>query len=154
MPLNESKFNGKLRPGHVVWVHRNNKLIKCVPEQLRKASPFEKQIEALHGPVQIPWTITVIATSGGRQTYIDATQEIPIDKQWQEAETNNGGEPPEELRVSEVRIRKKKKPRRRKDSINPGELVMEIETQRGKRAAEDAGIEEGYPEASSSRRVS
>ena len=146
--------NGELRPGHVVWVHRNNRLIKCVPEQLRKASPFERQIETLQGPVQIPWTITAIATSGGRQTYIDATQEIPTDEQWQEAETSNGGEPPEELRVSEVRMREKGKPRRRRDSLNPSDLDVEMETHRAKRAAEEAGVEGSHPEASSSRRVS
>jgi hypothetical protein len=60
--------DGILRPGSVVWVHRGGRLLRCAPEQLRKASPHEQQIEELHGPVELPWTITTLATDPSRRT--------------------------------------------------------------------------------------
>ena len=48
-------------------------------------------------------------------------------EQWQEAETGNGEEPPEELRVSEVRMRKKGKPSKRRDSILPEGVDVQME---------------------------
>ena len=77
--------NQELRPGTIVWIHRGGRLLRAVPEQLRKASPYELQLEELRGPVELPWTITALATDPGRRTYIDISHEQPTDEQWEEA---------------------------------------------------------------------
>ena len=83
--------DGKLRPGSCVWLHRGGRLIKAAPEQLRPASSREVAIEQLKGPVEIPWTITSLATHPHRKTYQDITQDIPTDMQWEEAANHPTG---------------------------------------------------------------
>ena len=112
-----------------------------LPHQLEKAYPFEKQLEALQGPIHIPWTITAIATGGGRQTYIDAATGA---LQMSNGKTGDGEEPPENLRVSEVRIRmrEKGKPRRRRDAITPEGVDVEVARQRGKEPLKQQALKE------------
>lgn len=113
---------GELRPGHIVWLHRNGRLIKTVPEQLRKASPYEQQVESLAGPIELPWTITALATHQDRATYQDVTKEIPSDAQWEEA-TEEHEDPTETVPTRRMR--------------HKGFSPMEIEPARGfKRDAE------------------
>ncbi|CAE7426607.1 unnamed protein product [Symbiodinium pilosum] len=76
---------GRLRPGSCVWLHRAGRLIKAAPEQLRAATDRERAIEELKGPVEIPWTITSLASHPHKKTYDDITSEIPDDMQWDEA---------------------------------------------------------------------
>ena len=76
---------GKLRPGSRVWLHRGGRLIKAAPEQLRAASERERAIEELKGPVEIPWTITSLATHPQRKTYEDVSKDLPTDMDWEEA---------------------------------------------------------------------
>ena len=77
--------NGQLRPGSCVWLHRGGRLIKAAPEQLRGASDRERAMEELKGPVEIPWTISSLATHPNRRTYIDISHDKPTDDQFQEA---------------------------------------------------------------------
>lgn len=86
---------GELRPGHVVWLYRNGRLIQAIPEQLRKASPYEQQIEALSGPVQLPLTITSLTTHKEKAAYKDISKEIPSDAQWGEAINEEDADPQE-----------------------------------------------------------
>ena len=76
---------GEWRPGSIVWLHRGGRLLKASPEQLRKASPFEIQVESLKGPVELPWTITSLATDSKRRTFIDVSVEVPSVQQWEAA---------------------------------------------------------------------
>ena len=76
---------GKLRPGSCVWLHRAGRLIKAAPEQLRAATDRERAIEELKGPVEIPWTITSLATQPHKKTYDNITGDLPDDMQWEEA---------------------------------------------------------------------
>ena len=77
---------GNLRPGSIVWLHKAGRLLRAAPEQLQLASPYEQQIEALKGPVELPWTITTIATDPKRRTFVDISQEKPTELQWEQAE--------------------------------------------------------------------
>ena len=77
--------SGQLRPGSCVWLHRGGRLLKAAPEQLRAASTREQAFEELKGPVEIPWTITSLATHPNRRTYTDISQDIPTDMDWEEA---------------------------------------------------------------------
>ena len=80
-----SDEDGKLRPGSCVWLHRAGRLIKAAPEQLRSASERERAIEELRGPVEIPWTITSLASHPHTKTFDDISKDIPSDLEWEQA---------------------------------------------------------------------
>ena len=67
-----------------MWIHRAGRLLKAAPEQLRKATPVQEDIEELQGRVELLWTITTLATDPRRRTYIDIFEETP-DDEWEEA---------------------------------------------------------------------
>ena len=77
--------DGKLRPGSCVWLHRAGRLIKASPEQLRSASSREHAIEELRGPVEIPWTITSLASHPHTRTFDDVSKDVPTDMEWEQA---------------------------------------------------------------------
>ena len=81
---------GELRPGSIVWLHKAGRLLKAAPEQLRHASPFEMTVEALAGPVELPWTMMSLATHGKRQVFQDISKEVPSDEEWAEGKTLSG----------------------------------------------------------------
>ena len=68
---------GNYRPGSVVWLVRGSRLIKAVPEQLRKASVREECMEELINPPNLPWTFTKLADDIGVRQYDDVTDEVP-----------------------------------------------------------------------------
>ena len=103
---------GRLRPGSCVWLHRAGRLIKAAPEQLRAATDRERAIEELKGPVEIPWTITSLASHPHKKTYDDITSEIPDDMQWDEAAQQP---------VLSHRIRGKKRPHEQPPEGRPPE---------------------------------
>ena len=76
---------GELRPANIVWLHRAGRLIKAAPEQLRKASEFEQQVEELKGAIDLPWTITQLASDPKRRTYVDIAQDLPNEAEWEES---------------------------------------------------------------------
>ena len=96
--------HGTLRPGNIVWLHRAGRLIKAAPEQLRRATEFEQQIEELAGPVHIPWTISTLASCPTRRTYVDISQDIPTEEDWEMARDSTTGQPGTELGVSKTRL--------------------------------------------------
>lgn len=87
-----SEPDGQLRPGHVVWVHKGGRLFKTASEQLRKSSPYEHMVEELHAPVDLPWTITALASNQNKVVFQDISQERPPDAQWEEAPTEEKGD--------------------------------------------------------------
>ena len=98
---------GRLRPGSCVWLHRSGRLIRAAPEQLRPASDREIAMEALKGPIEIPWTITSLATHPTRRTYVDVSKDIPTSEEYVDAI----GHPTNRQRVPS---------KRRMNSDNPG----------------------------------
>ena len=82
--------DGTLRPASVVWIHRGGHLLRAAQEQLRHASPREVLIEELKGPVQIPWTMTTLASYPSRRTYQDITSEVPDDMEWEAVQEHQG----------------------------------------------------------------
>eukprot|EP00435_Cladocopium_sp_Y103_P071048 s167_g36.t1 len=101
--------DGSLRPGSVVWIHKSGRLLRAAPEQLRAASQREVAIESLKGPVQIPWTITSLASHPSRKTYIDISKDIPTNMDFQEA-CNNPTISDEGHPTGRIRYTGKKKP--------------------------------------------
>eukprot|EP00435_Cladocopium_sp_Y103_P018219 s2415_g4.t1 len=76
---------GNLRPGSCVWLHRAGRLIRAAPEQLRPASDREIAMESLKGPIEIPWTITSLATHPTRRTYVDVSSDLPTNEEYVDA---------------------------------------------------------------------
>ena len=93
---------GELRSGSVVWLHRAGRLIRTAPEQLRKASPHELEMEELAQPIDIPWTMTALLPDRCRN-YVDLSGDLPNEEQWQAAQE----EPPRDEAVpQEVKRRR------------------------------------------------
>ena len=67
--------DGHFRAGSIVWLHRSGRLLRAAPEQLRLASPREQHLEELQGHVELPWTITKLATDPKRRTFTDLVPE-------------------------------------------------------------------------------
>ena len=99
--------HGELRPGSIVWLHRAGRLIRAAPEQLRQASPLEIQIEEFKGPVELPWTISSLATAEGGRTFLDISHEIPDDEQWDGAQEFPSERPQQEELIPITRKTKK-----------------------------------------------
>ena len=69
--------DGNLRPSSVVWLVRNNRLLKASVEQLRLSSDRERVMYELDRPPQLPWTISELAKPLSRQEFDDITGEGP-----------------------------------------------------------------------------
>ena len=100
------KEDGEFRPGSVIWLHRAGRLIKAAPEQLRRASLYEQQLEELKGPIDLPWTITTLVTDP-RRTYVDISGDIPEEEEWEEALDHPTGPPGAEIGVPSRRLSRK-----------------------------------------------
>ncbi|CAE7833265.1 RE1 [Symbiodinium sp. CCMP2592] len=59
--------SGNLRPGGAVWLVKGRSLLKCSPEQLRRASEREELLEAMVSPadLKVPWTYHMVAEQIG-----------------------------------------------------------------------------------------
>ena len=80
---------GQLRPGSAVWCVRGRSLVKCAPEQLRRASEREELLESLvEGQRSTPWTFTKVAEEIGGNQYQDLTQDLPSVTEWQRLRTS------------------------------------------------------------------
>lgn len=73
----ETRFDedGKIRPSSVVWLVRNNRLLKASVEQLRKASEREQTLAEFDKDIRLPWAITDIVATLRKNEYDDITQE-------------------------------------------------------------------------------
>lgn len=98
---------GELRPANIVWLHRAGRLIKAAPEQLRKASEFEQQVEELKGAIDLPWTITQLASDPKRRTYVDIAQDLPNEAEWEESLDIPTDNPGAELGIPTHRLTRK-----------------------------------------------
>ena len=81
--------DNKVRPSSVVWLVRNNRLLKASVEQLRFASQREQLLHEFDRPAQMPWTMTELAAPLGREEYEDISMEVPRINELEEY----GGEP-------------------------------------------------------------
>ena len=91
---------GQLRPGSAVWCVRGRSLIKCAPEQIRRASEREGLLESLvEGQRATPWTFTKVAEEIGGNQYQDVTQDVPSVQEWQRAQDLEEEEPPRRIRL-------------------------------------------------------
>ena len=141
---------GDLRPGSIVWLHRAGRLIKAAPEQLRKASPYEQQVETLKGPVELPWTITSIATDPQRRTYVDVSKEVPTEAEWEKAEVEETGDNVTHLLApryrhvtkSPVRPPTAEEAHARKESRMDHEEDVHMKSRPDKRSATEAELQE------------
>ena len=78
--------DGNLRPGITVWCIRGKQLLKCCPEQLRRASEREALVEELSTDVHVPWTFTKVAEELGGNQFQDVSKEAPDEAEWQRAQ--------------------------------------------------------------------
>ena len=68
--------DGKVKASSVVWLVRNNRLLKAI-QQLRAASEREQLLFEMERPPDMPWTMTELARPLARTAYDDITQELP-----------------------------------------------------------------------------
>ena len=95
---------GQLRPGSAVWLVRGRSLIKCAPEQLRRASEREELIEVLSDSQrQTPWTFTRVASEIGGNQYQDLSHDLPSLAEWQRSQNIEEEAPPVRTRVRQKR---------------------------------------------------
>ena len=93
---------GQLRPGSAVWIVKGRTLLKCCPEQLRRASPREELIEALSsGRTEdaTPWTFQRVVEEIGGNQYHDVSDERPGPSEWQRAQDTAEAPQPSRFRV-------------------------------------------------------
>ena len=72
----ETRFDedNRMRPS-LVWLVRNNRLLKASIEQLRKASSRERTMAVIDQEIQLPWTISDIVSPLGKNEYDDITMD-------------------------------------------------------------------------------
>ncbi|OLQ15715.1 Ankyrin-2 [Symbiodinium microadriaticum] len=93
--------DGTLRPGGAVWLVKGRSLLKCSPEQLRRATEREQLLEALATPTagQTPWTFKAVANEIGGNKYEDISQEVPPPEEWNRAQQVEQEAPPARHRI-------------------------------------------------------
>ena len=96
--------SGQARPSNAVWCARGRSLLKCSPEQLRRASPREEVLDTLaQGAQATPWTYTRAAEEIGGNQYQDITGDLPTLQEWQRAQDIEQEEPPLRFRLRRKR---------------------------------------------------
>ncbi|CAE7233778.1 RE1 [Symbiodinium sp. KB8] len=141
---------GQIRPGGAVWLVKGRSLLKCSPEQLRRASQREELLEALAGPheQEAPWTFHTVAEQIGGNRYEDISNEKPDDAEWNRAQC-----PDEEVQPTRYRLRTK----RPVATTTPDDVEVEPEPtdlggeasasrQRSRSRGRRSGPNEGVPE--------
>ncbi|CAE7530108.1 RE2, partial [Symbiodinium pilosum] len=96
--------DNKIRASSVVWLVRNNRLLKASVEQLRFASAREELLHDFERPSSLPWTMTELTSPLTKEEYEDITAEVPS-----EADKDEHGEAPR-WRPPERRVRQKRAP--------------------------------------------
>ena len=107
--------SGELRPGSAVWIVRGRQLLKCAPEQIRRASAREELLEAITEDTKIPWTYHRVAKEIGGGQYEDISQERPDVAEW-----NRAQDPMQEDQPVRHRIRTKRPVQQDADQEMPG----------------------------------
>ena len=130
--------DGRVRPASIIWIHRGGRLLRAAPEQLRHASPRETLMEELNGPVEIPWTMTALATSPNRRTYHDISHEVPDEEEWEEAAEHPVESVDPNLEAPRFRLREKRSLESSVPSDRPPSKGQKMPERRGtKRAGEE-----------------
>ncbi|OLQ04869.1 hypothetical protein AK812_SmicGene11969 [Symbiodinium microadriaticum] len=125
--------SGHLRPGGAVWLVKGRSLLKCSPEQLRRASEREELLESLAAPhdQQAPWTYHMVAEQIGGNRYEDISSELPEVDEWHRAQ-----QPEEELQPSRYAPRQKRPLGSPADGAESGPMELEPETIPGEASRE------------------
>ena len=113
----KSDQDGVSRAGNAIWLVRGRNLLKCSPEQLRRASPREELLEGLtshHGEEATPWTYSRLASELGGSQYEDISMEVPEDQEWHRAQDADQEEVPPRFRLRTKRAA-------------PAEVIEEVE---------------------------
>ena len=99
--------DGGVQPGGAVWLVKGRSLLKCSPEQLRRATEREELLEALSDPTdqQLTWTYHAVAKEIGGNRFEDLTQDVPDMQEWHRAQ-----DPREEAQPTRVRLKSKRPP--------------------------------------------
>ncbi|CAE6969386.1 RE2 [Symbiodinium sp. CCMP2592] len=97
--------SGDILPGGAIWLVKGRSLLKCSPEQLRRASEREEMIETLAAKEgqATPWTFHSVAASIGGNRFEDLTGDLPDLREWRRAQDTE-----EEVQPSRFRIRQKR----------------------------------------------
>ena len=97
---------GNLRQGSAVWLVRGRALLKCCPEQLRRASEREELLEAIAKDSfdgGTPWTYNKVVEEIGGNQYEDISDEKPEVEEWHRAQDPSLEEPPLRMRIRRKR---------------------------------------------------
>ena len=96
---------GEVRPGGAIWLVRGRSLLKCAPEQLRRATEREEMLEAILAKqgAPTPWTYTQVASSIGGNQYEDISREVPDTTEWHRAQDATAEAQPSRFRVTRKR---------------------------------------------------
>ncbi|OLP85776.1 Copia protein [Symbiodinium microadriaticum] len=97
--------SGNIRPGGSIWIVKGRSLLKCSPEQLRRASEREELLEAMASPgeQQAPWTFHTVSERIGGSQFEDVSGEVPEISEWRRAQR-----PEEEIQPARYRVRQKR----------------------------------------------
>lgn len=87
---------GNLEPGSSIWCVRGRRLIKCCPEQLRRATHREEVLEHITQTQddETPWLFPRVAAELGGNEYWDVSQDQPTDEDWEMAQDPETSEQP------------------------------------------------------------
>ncbi|CAE7582483.1 RE1 [Symbiodinium sp. CCMP2592] len=96
--------DSSLRPGGAIWLVKGRSLLKCSPEQLRRASQREELVESLSDTHQrqTPWTFQTVAQEIGGNRFEDISAQPDLEE-WRRAQ-----QPEEEVQPVRHRIRTKR----------------------------------------------
>ena len=78
--------DGTLKQGSSIWCVRGRRLLKCSPEQLRRASEREVLLEELHAKQYDDWDFDRVAQQLGGNEFLDVSTEVPSYAEWLRAQ--------------------------------------------------------------------
>ena len=112
--------DGSIKPGGSVWLVKGRSLLKCAPEQLRRATEREELIEALSDPAQqkLTWTFHSVAEEIGGTRYEDLTEDKPSPEEWERSQRVEDELPP---------VRHRIRAKRAAEATGDGPPSMEVE---------------------------
>ncbi|CAL1156473.1 unnamed protein product, partial [Cladocopium goreaui] len=78
--------DGTHKQGSSIWCVRGRRLLKCSPEQLRRASEREVLLEELHAKQYDDWDFDRVAQQLGGNEFLDVSTEVPSYAEWLRAQ--------------------------------------------------------------------
>ena len=103
-----------------MWLVKGRSLLKCAPEQLRRATEREELVEALSDPAQqkLTWTFHSVAEEIGGTRYEDLTEDKPTPEEWERSQRVEDELPP---------VRHRIRAKRAAEATGDGPPGMEVE---------------------------